>query len=800
MLQNYIKTALRIMFRQKAYSAINVIGLSLGIAASLLIALYVVDELSYDRFHTDAERIYRVTFSGKMEGNDFNMAESAAPVAAAMVAEIPEVESATRFGIWRSTTLTFESKAFTEEMLVADSNFFDFFSFHLVAGDPKTALRGPQKVVITESAAKRYFGGANPIGKTLLRGSEKTACDVTGVVQDPPPNSHIQFDLVLSGESWSYMRDQQWTNSNIYTYFKLYPGADLGAVKTKLDGLVEKNIGSDLEKILGMSWEQFMAKGNNVGMMIQPLLDIHLQSHLDGEIVPNGDIQYVYLFAVIAAFILLIACINFMNLSTARSANRAKEVGVRKAIGAVRRKLVSQFLTESMLYSFFSTFVALSIISVVIEPFNTLAGKNMSLTLLLKPVVIGGIAIFALVVGLLAGSYPALYLTAFKPSEVLKGRIRSGFRNAGLRNGLVVFQFMISIVLILGSVVVYDQLKYMQQKDMGFDKENVIDLMHTWSLGKNGAAFKNELATRPEFKGASYANFLPPHMNWNTTFRKGGTEQDYLLNTTYADYDHAHVMGYELVLGRFFSRDFPSDSSAIVINETAYKLMGFDHLENQTIISFNDDKPRAMQLIGVVKDFNFETLRNDVRPVCFLLGGDLNSEMAIRIAPGNAQASVALLESIWKKYSSDIFEFAFLDQSFDSLFHAEQRIGSIMLIFTVLTICIACLGLFGLAAYTAEQRNKEISIRKVMGASVSQVFVLLSRDFTILIAVAFVIAAPLGWYFTRAWLLEFAYHIDVSPLTILLSGTAAMVIALFTISSQAFRAAHENPVNAMRSE
>lgn len=800
MFQNYLRTTIRIMVRQKGYSAINVIGLSLGIAATLLIVLYVADELSYDRFHPDADRTYRVTFSGRMEGNDFKMAESAAPVAPAIVAEIPEVESATRFGLWRNMPVAFDDKSFTEEMLVADSNFFDFFSFHLVAGDPKTVLQGPDKVVITESAARRYFGDGNPIGKTLLSGSEKTAREVTGVVQDPPHNSHIQFDVVLSGESWPYMHDPGWTSFNLYTYFKVYPGADIRDVKTKLDGMVEKNMGDELEKIIGMTWKEFIAKGNRVGLVIQPLLDIHLRSNLNGEITPNGDIQYVYVFTAIALFILLIACINFMNLSTARSANRAKEVGVRKTIGALRGKLVGQFLAESMLYSFISTMVALAIITVVVEPFNTLAGKSISLSLLLNPLVIAGIIVFALMVGLLAGSYPALYLTAFKPSEVLKGRLRTGFRNSGIRNGLVVFQFMISIVLILGSMVVYNQLRYMQGKNMGFDKENIVALMRTGSLGNNGAAFKNELAAQPQFRGASYASNLPPRLNSNTTFRKGGTEQDYLLNISWVDYDHAQVMGIELVQGRFFSRDFPSDSSAIVINETAYKLMGFDNLEDQTIITFNEVPPRPLRLIGVVKDFNYETLRNEVRPLAFLPSRGLNDEMAIRLAPGDTQASIALLESIWKKHSSGIFEYAFLDQQFDALFRAEQRISRVILIFTVLTISIACLGLFGLATYTAEQRAKEISIRKVMGASISQVIVLLSRDFGVLIVIAFAIAAPVGWYFTREWLQGFAYHIDINPLTILLSGLAAFVIALLTISSQAIKAARENPVKAMRSE
>jgi putative ABC transport system permease protein len=800
MLKNYLKTALRIMFRQKAYSAINVIGLSLGIAATLLIILYVTDEVSFDRFHKDADRIYRVTFFGRLQGNDFNMAVSPAPVAAAMKAEIPEVENVTRFGVWRSMPIAFDDKSFTETMLVADSNFFDFFSFAVVAGDPKTMLIGPQKIVLTESAARRYFGSDNAIGKTLLSGSEKTASVVTGVIQDPPANSHVRFDLLLSGESWKYMRDQSWLSNNLYTYIKVYPGANVAAVRTKLGSMVEMNMGRELEKFLGMTWKQFKEKGDNVGLVLQPLLDIHLRSNLTEEIQPNGDIQYIYIFGAIAVFLLLIACINFMNLSTARSANRAKEVGVRKSIGAVRTRLIGQFLAESMIYSFLSTIVAVAIIGVVITPFNNLAGKQMSAALLLNPVVIGGVILFALLVGLLAGSYPALYLTSFNPSEVLKGKIRAGFRNSGLRNGLVVFQFMISIVLILGSMVVYGQLKFMQQKNMGFDKENVVDLLHTWSLGKNAATFKNELAAHPEFAGSSFASDLPPRMNSSNAFRKGGTEQDFLLNVCWADYDHIAVMKYEMLDGRFFSREFPSDSGAIVVNETAYKLMGFDKIENQEIINYNGDKPQPLRLVGVIKDFNFETLRNNVKPMAFLLSDGVNGEMAIRLAPGNTQASVALLESIWKKHSSATFEYSFLDQGFDALFRAEQRMSNIILIFTVLTISIACLGLFGLATYTAEQRAKEISIRKVMGASIPQVITLLLRDFTLLIVIAFVIAAPLGWYFTREWLYEFAYHIEVDPMAIVLSGVAALLIALVTISSQAIRAARENPVKAMRSE
>ena len=802
MIKNYLKTALRIMLRQKGYSAINIAGLSLGIAASLLIILYVADEISYDRFHKDGHRIYRIGFLGRLNGNDFNMAVSPAPVAEAIVNEIPQVESACRFGVWRTQPMSYEDKLFTEGyMLVADSNFFDFFTFKMVAGDPKTALKGTNKVVITESAAKRYFGDENPLGKIILRGGEKKTTEVTGVVQDPPSNSHIQFDMILSGESWDYLRtNTQWTSNNIYTYFKLREGADLAGVKTHMDQMVEKNMGTELEKFLGLTFKQFKEQGNNVGLFTQLITDIHLKSNLTEEIIPNGNLQYVYIFIAIAAFIILIACINFMNLSTARSANRAKEVGVRKSIGAFRSRLMAQFLSESMIYSFLSTFIALILMIALLNPFNTLAGKTLTLSLFTNPLIIGGILLFALFVGLLAGSYPAFYLTSFKPVEVLKGKVRSGFKNSKLRNSLVVFQFIISISLMLGSLVVYKQLKFMQEKNIGFDKENVVNLLHTWSLDKNAKAFKDEVATHPEFKGASYANKLPPNISWSSVYRSGGSEQDFLLQVYQVDHDHLNTMQFTMAQGRFFSRDFPTDTAAVILNETAYKLMGYKEMENQTVISFQNDKPEPMKLIGVIKDFNFESLRNSVKPMVILLGSEPNGEMAIRLSEGNTQAQVQLLESIWKKYSNSAFEYSFLDQNFDALFRSEQRMSSIILIFTGLTIFIACLGLFGLATYVGEQRAKEISIRKVMGATMAQVSVLLFKDFTLLIAIAFCIAAPAGIYFMNNWLEGFAFHVGIDPWIVLISGLASLFIALFTISFQSIKAARENPVKALKNE
>jgi putative ABC transport system permease protein len=392
--------------------------------------------------------------------------------------------------------------------------------------------------------------------------------------------------MILSGASWDFMKDSQWTSNNLFTYFKLHPNMDVSTVKDRLDEMTTRYIGAELERYVGLTFQQFLDQGNSVGFFIQPMLKIHLYSDVTEEITPNGNIQYLYIFGAIALFIILIACINFMNLSTARSANRAKEVGVRKTIGALRGKLMGQFLAESMIYSFLSAIAAFLIISAVLTPFNILAGKNLSLSFFANPLIIGGIIIFTILIGLIAGSYPAFYLTSFKPAEVLKGKIRSGFRNSRLRNVLVVFQFIISIALILGSLIVYEQLKFMQEKNLGFDKENMVSLLHTMSLGKNAQAFKNELTGHTEFAGASFANRLPPNIDWGSAFRKGGTEQDYLLTVYLVDFDHLETMGYEMSQGRFFSREFSTDDTAIILNEAAFRQMGFEKLEDQKILSY----------------------------------------------------------------------------------------------------------------------------------------------------------------------------------------------------------------------
>ena len=806
MWKNYLKIAYRNLIKNKIYSGINILGLSLGMAASILIIIYIADELSYDKFHPGGERIYRVAMQGKMNGNEFKMAYTPATMANALKEEVPEVEEVIRFGLFSTMPVRYEEKTFTEPiMLVADPNFFDFFGFKLIKGNPATALSGTDKVILTETAAKKYFGEEEPIGKILLRGSDKVATEVSGVVVDPPHNSHIDYDMILSADSWDYMKDLQWSSNNLYTYFKTHPNADVQKVKAALDQFIEKYFGPDIEKFMGVSLAQFREQGNQFGYTITALHDIHLHSDLDGEIKPTGNIQYLYIFGAIALFIIVIACINFMNLSTARSANRAKEVGVRKSVGAEKSRLIAQFLSESMIYSFISGLVAVVFILLALSPFNSLSGKDLGFGIFANPLVIIGMLVFFVVIGIMAGSYPAFYLTSFSPVAVLKGKIRTGVKRSAFRNGLVVFQFFVSISLIISSMVVYKQLNYMQEKNLGFEKENVINLLHTQSLGQNSEAFKQELLSNTGFIASSYANDLPPNIDWTSVFKTVDTQQDFLCNLNFVDKDHVQAMGYKIVMGRFFSKDYPSDTGSIVINESAFRQMGWTKLDgNQRLAGYWTGNTELVEreVIGVVQDFNFESLRATVRPLIMALGPEPNGEMAIRISPGNIQDKIDFLEKTWKKHADGAaFEYSFVDANFDALFQSEQKMGNIILVFTVLAISIACLGLFGLAAYTTEQRSKEISIRKALGASMANLVTILSKDFTLLVVLAFVISGPLTYYFmTRYWLQNFAYRVDIDAFLVLLAGVIAIVIAWLTVSYQSFKTAANNPVDYLKNE
>jgi putative ABC transport system permease protein len=605
-------------------------------------------------------------------------------------------------------------------------------------------------------------------------------------------------------QSWDQLRFPAiWLNSSVVTYFKTKPNTDINQVNEKYTYFIEKYCAKELEQFMQLTLPQFKEQGGNLGFSTTPLLDIHLRSQLADELEPNGNIQYLYLFAAIALFIIILACINFMNLSTARSANRAKEVGVRKTIGALRSRLMGQFLLESYVYTIISVLLSLVAISASLNFFNQLTGKEISFAELLRPEFVTGLVLFVVLIGLLAGSYPAFYLTSFKPVDVLKGKVRTGMKSSGIRNSLVIFQFLISIGLIIATLMVYRQLNFVQSKSLGFNKENIMDLLHTWNLEKNATAFKNELLQHPEIVAASYANRLPPSIDWTSVLKAADTGQEHLMTIYQMDPDHLKVLGYTMAKGRFFSRDFPSDSSAVIVNETAARQMGFEDFEGKAILSrVNSLKEKRLEVIGILKDFNFQSLKTAIRPMVIVLGSEPNSEMAIRITPENTAEKVKLVETIWKKYAPQSpFEFTFLDENFDAQFRAEQRMGQVFIFFTGLAIMIACLGLFGLATFSAEQRAKEISIRKIMGASVISIVTLLSKDFARLIMIAFIVAVPLTWYaLDKWWLQEFAYRVSFNAVVIFFAGSGALALGLITIGFQSLKAAMGNPVDSLKNE
>ncbi len=805
MFKNYLKIAFRNLQKQKFYAFINILGLTIGIAASLLIIAYIADELSFDRFHEKADNIYRVGTRAVISGQTSELATNCAPFASTVVSEFPEVDEAIRLDLQTEVIVTLGDKSFTEKrLLLADSNFFKVFSFDLLQGDPDLALKDPYKVVLTESMATKYFGytgrgDSSPIGKSLKIGDSNV--EVTGIAADPPGNSHLVFDIIASLNSSDRAFESEWSSNNLYTYIVLNPKADWKALESKFSTLIEKYIGPEIEKYLGFGLQKFREQGGDYGYFLQPITDIHLKSKLHGEISTNGDIIYLYIFGVIALFIVTIACINFMNLSTARSANRAKEVGIRKAAGAGRIGLVYQFLTESILFSLISTILALGLIFVLLPSFNDLAGKEISLSLLLNGSILSGLAIVIILIGLFAGSYPSLYLTSFKPADVLKGKIRAGFKSSGIRSTLVIFQFTISIGLIVSTLIVYKQLNMMQTRNLGFDKENVLVINNVSELGNHRQAFKNELKNYNGIINVSSSTALPPYIGNNTVFKVlGENEKEQLLRWYWADWDHLETLDIKLKSGRYFSEDFPSDSSAIILNETAMKVIGWDNHENQKLLSFRYSvEGEEMNVIGVIKDFNFESLKSSIKPMAIVLGsGNL---ISARLAPGDVREKIALIESKWKQYAPDSpFEYSFMDENLAQLYGSEERLSRIFILFTSLAIIIACLGLLGLATFTAEQRSKEIGIRKVLGATVSQVIVLMSRDFTRLVVISFVLAIPLAYLFMSKWLEGFAYKVDIGIISFVAGGLASLLIAWLTVSYQSFKAAAANPVDSLRSE
>ncbi len=812
MLQSYLKTALRNLQRNKTYSVINITGLALGIASCLLLMLYVQDEFSFDRFHTNAERIYRIRSDVRFSGSTFNYAVSAAPIAPTLKQDMPDVEAATRFKIRGAMSVKIGGRAFSEENVChADPDFFRVFSVPVTQGDGVRTLAEPNMVVLTEETAQKYFGNEQSLGKTIeMAGVVYT---VGAVMKRLPNNSHFHCSILISMTSFADSKIPIWASNNYQTYILLRQGADAKALEAKLTPFVEHYFAPELKSLMNMDIAQFHAAGNYYTFSLQPLLSIHLHSHLIGEFEPNGNVQFVWIFAGVAVFVLLIACINFMNLSTARAANRAKEVGIRKVLGSQRVQLIAQFLAESVLLTFVAMVVAVGIVELALPAFNQLSGKSLSGTQIHTAAFWGALVTVFLGVGLLAGVYPAFVLSAFQPVKVLKGRMNSrSSQSAWLRSGLVVFQFTASIVLVIGTIVMFNQLHYIQSKNLGFDREQVLVVDSPNALGDRGGVvtFKQEIQRLAGIKSVSIAQCLPvgserhSQILWHDAAQPS-KENSALLQTWTADADYIRTMGMSIVKGRDFDATIRTDSMAMVINESmAHEFFGtHDPLGKQIHALANTQDANsgvAFTVIGVVKDFHFESLHENVHSIAIEMGHH-NGVVAIRFDGIQAKTILAHVEAIWKRLAPDkSFSYSFMDEDFEAMYRTEQRTGLILSIFAGLAIFVACLGLFALASFTTEQRTKEIGIRKVLGASVTSILTLLSKDFLALVAIAIVVATPLAYWAMSSWLQDFAYRTELSLWIFVIAGASAFVIALATVIYQALRAATANPVEALRSE
>lgn len=812
MIRNYLRSAWRNIARHKFISFINIFGLTVGLTCCLLIITYLVNELSYDKYNVNADRIYRVTriFYSRNGEENLHLSSIAPPFGPLLKTAFPDIEKMTRVLPNGTTVFRYKEKLFNEQNgFFADENFFNVFTVNIAEGDRKTALNDPYSVMITPEIARKYFGNEDPINKTVILDNTKHEFKVTGVFEPFPANAHMHPEMLISfntlRDSVIYGEKQLETNfgnNSFYTYLLMPKDYNMDIITRQLDAFIDK---------------YYTAQGLPPGvkphqttkLTIQKLTDIHLQSHLDDEIEPNGDMKRVYIFSIIALFILLIACINYMNLSTARSALRAKEIGIRKVIGAQRKEIIRQFLGESVLVTWVALIFAGALTWFLLPYINSLSHLSLSFDSLLHWNILTGVLLLPFAVGLLSGVYPAIFMSSFRPVQVLKGLLKVGSGNVSFRQVLVVVQFSVSIILIVATTVVFQQLRYIENKSLGFNKDFILTSGCPGPLNKQFDSFRNELLKNPAVKDVGRSSRIPSGRlldDAGAQVIEGGktVPTQIVLKYITTDYDFMDTYSMQLAAGRNFSRQFLTDTANYLINETAVQQLGWKNPQNAIgkDLIYGGIKGKV---IGVVKDFHFESLHQPIVPLLFQLPGPSNSfynRMSVKVDGHNVQSAISAIGAAWRKYLPDVpFDYTFLDQRFQKLYDAEQQESQLFTIFSCLAIFIACLGLFGLSAFTISQRVKEIGIRKVLGANIPQIVIELSRSFMVLVVIAVVIALPIaGWSINRWFLRDFASRVDLSWWVFLLAGIAAFVIAFVTISFQAVRAASANPVKSLRSE
>ena len=806
MLNNLIKHSIRSFKRQRSYIIINILGLSIGIACSLLIALYVINEASYDRFNVKKDRIYRLVLNGKLSGQEFVGAYTCAPIGPTMLREYPEVEDYLRMTGRGPTVVEYEDQTFTDDHVVeADSSFFNFFSIPLLKGDPKNVLNAPRRAVLSESTANRIFGDEDPIDKAIKIGDDTVSFIISGIMADVPGNSHFEASILTSFMTNPRSQNPIWLSNSFSTYLLLKPNSSYVTVDEKIPAMLEKYVGPEVKQFMGISIEDFIAQGNKYRFFLQNLKDIHLDPSIQQEFKEASDPKYLWIFGSISILIIIIAAINFMNLATAQATRRAKEVGIKKVSGSTRRMLVSQFLSESFFLSFISLIIALIIIAITLPYFNNLLGASLSLNLFSRWYNIPVLLLFTLLVGFLAGSYPAMFLSSFNPTEVLKGGIKGTVHNGRIRRVLVVFQFAISILLITGTLVMYRQIFFMLKKDVGFNKEQMLVINMAHSLQTRVDAFKETVREIPGVINIASSTAVPGrNNNLNGYGIEGRKDESFLLQTSWIDFDYIDTYGMTLVKGRNFDKSFTSDQDACIINESAAKNFSISDISNTRFLAPQESgKYRYLQVIGIVKNFNFESLRNPIQPYMFVNKGDQNNwgYVTVKLSAQNYQQTISEIEKRWKEFTSnDPLQYYFVDEDFEQMYLQEKQNAQLAVIFSVLAVLIAALGLFGLTSFTVEQRTKEIGVRKAMGSSVAGIYYEISKEIIILVSISALIAWPLIYYIAGKWLENFYFRISPGVFSFLAGLLIAVFVAIMTISYRIMKAARINPAQSLKYE
>ncbi len=803
MIKNYMKIALRNIKKHKLFSFINILGLAIGIACSILIMLYVNYELSYDTYNIKAGRTYRLAVSALVGNTKIHQTYSSAITFQKLLQDFPEIETGVKFCKLGQLPVYIGDKIFYEiKNYAVDSTFYDIFSVHLIRGNPKTVLREPNSVVLSKSAALRYFNSLDVIGKIIILDFTdefgRVNFKVTGVSEDMPQNSHFHYNMLVSLTSFpSLLNNKGWSANNFISYIVLKKGTSKDEFDAKLKDFTRKYMG-------GTQYDAWVAKGNYWVYYLQPLTDIHLNSDLNGEFESGGNSTYVYIFSIVSIIILLIACINFMNLSTARSSLRTKEVGLRKVVGSGKKRIIFQFLVESIIMGYIALVAALIIVEILLPFYRNFVGSDIRFLFFDNFYVMLSLLLLGLFVGVISGFYPSFVLSSFQPIRMLKNEVEQRSNKISFRNILVVFQFAISIILIAGTIIIYKQLQFLQSKNLGFSKEQILVVNNPGSLSKNLETFKQALQNYNNIMDVSGSNTIPGKSFSNIGFGAEGVDNSFTLNICSCDYKFAKTLKLKIAIGRFFSKEFPADSSAIIINQKAAQLLGWKNPLGMKINNWGKQR-RDFHVIGVINDYNYESLHQEIRPMALFLNGGYYSDteqfISIRLKTGDLPGTINYVQSTWNKFAPGApFEYSFLDKDYYNLYLNDRKTMDLFTIFSVLAIFIACLGLFGLVSFTTERRTKEIGIRKILGASISGIIFMLIKEFTKWVLIANILALPLVYYLMKNWLKDFAYHINLTVFPFICAGLITIFIAIITVGYQSIKSAISNPVESLRYE